>query len=72
MKHGHGTTNDSPRENPKRRDRAAVDAQNAEANRRRAPGRGTPNQLGVTQGQNAEQGNTVEPRNAMESGKIRH
>jgi hypothetical protein len=39
---------------------------------KRARGGGQPNELGVTQGQNGEQGNTREPRNARPPGKLEH
>ena len=72
MRHGHGTTSDSPREKLRRRTQPQRDRKREEANRRRAIAGGQPNELGVTQGQNAEQGNTVRRRNARESGDIRH
>ncbi|HWH70517.1 MAG TPA: hypothetical protein VNT26_14110 [Candidatus Sulfotelmatobacter sp.] len=40
-----------------------------EQNRQRAVGGGQPNELGVTQGQNGEQGETLNPRNAQPIGK---
>jgi hypothetical protein len=49
-----------------------IDRGNEEKNRRRAIGGGTPNELGVLQGQNAEQGNTVDRRNARPPGKLEH
>jgi hypothetical protein len=72
MKHGHGSTNDSPQEKQRRREQPASDEAKAEENRQRSLGGGKPNELGVTQGQNGEQGNTVDPDKAAESGKIRH
>lgn len=72
MRHGHGTTSDSPQERLRRRTQPQIERKKEEANRRRAISGGRPNELGVIQGQNAEQGNTVRRRNAAESGKIRH
>jgi hypothetical protein len=43
-----------------------------EENRQKAIGGGQPNELGVTQGQNGEQGNTTEPRNATPLGRTAH
>jgi hypothetical protein len=40
-----------------------------ERNRKRSLGGGQPNELGVTQGQNGEQGNTMDPRNAQPIGQ---
>jgi hypothetical protein len=40
-----------------------------ERNRQRSQGGGQPNELGVTQGQNGEQGNTLDPRNAQQYGQ---
>jgi hypothetical protein len=39
------------------------DRKKEEQNRRRSIGGGQPNELGILQGQNAEQGNTIDPRN---------
>jgi hypothetical protein len=72
MRHGHGQTSNSAKERRRRARQPAVDRAKEERNRQRARGGGQPNELGVTQGQNAEQGNTIDPRNAQESGKIRH
>jgi hypothetical protein len=43
-----------------------------EKNRQHAAEGGHPNELGVIQGQNAEQGNTVDPQNARPLGKPSH
>ena len=72
MRHGHGTTSNSRKAETRRRIQPVRDRANEEQNRRRAIAGGQPNELGITQGQNAEQGNTVTRRNARESGKIRH
>ena len=72
MRHGHGTTKNNTTERLRRATQPKRDRTNAERNRQRAQGGGQPDDLGVTQGQNGEQGNTVNPRNARESGKIRH
>lgn len=44
-------------------------AQQEERNRQRSQGGGQPNELGVVEGQNGEQGNSVEPRNTKPIGK---
>ena len=72
MRHGHGTTNNSPQEQQRRRVQPARDQAKAEKNRQHSRGDGKPNELGVTQGQNGEQGNTVNPDKNAESGEIRH
>lgn len=72
MRHGHGTTSDAPGEKRRRAAQGRRDMAKEERNRQRAKRGGQPNELGVTQGQNGEQGNTVHGRNAQESGKIRH
>ena len=43
-----------------------------EENRRKSLAGGQPNELGVIQGQNGEQGNTTEPRNAKPIGRPAH
>jgi hypothetical protein len=48
------------------------DRANEEKNRRKAVAGGQPNELGITQGQNGEQGNTVNPRNAKHYGDVAH
>ena len=40
-----------------------------EENRKRAVGGGQPNELGVTQGQNGEQGNSTDPRLNKDTGR---
>lgn len=72
MRHGHGTTSDKPKAKVRRATQGARDMAKEEANRRRAIGGGAPNELGVTQGQNGEQGETVDPRTAYNRGKVRH
>ena len=72
MRHGHGTTSNHPTERARRRGQPKRDRQKEEDNRQRARGGGQPDELGVTQGQNGERGNTTDPRLARESGKIRH
>ena len=72
MRHGHGTTSNNPKERVRRAVQPARDMANAERNRQRAQGGGQADELGVTQGQNGERGNTVNPRLARASGKIRH
>jgi hypothetical protein len=72
MRHGHGTTSNSPEEKVRRKVQPRRQAAREESNRQRAQKGGQPDELGVTQGQNGEQGNTMSPRNARESGKVRH
>ena len=72
MKHGHGTTENNTEEQVRRAVQPKHDAAKEERNRQRAQRGGQPDELGITQGQNGEQGNTVNPRNGKESGKIRH
>lgn len=63
----------SPVTKPKRRQRRRTERklsrERQEQNRRRAVRGGQPNELGITQGQNAEQGNTLDPRNAQPIGQ---
>jgi hypothetical protein len=63
----------------KRQDRLArreqqrtIDRRNEEKNRRKAKGGGQPNELGIVQGQNAEQGNAVDPHFARPLGRPSH
>ncbi len=66
---------DSTKNKTTERQRRAVqdrNRSNEEQNHQRAQGGGQPDELGVTQGQNGEQGNTVNPRPAKDSGQIRH
>jgi hypothetical protein len=72
MRYGHGSTSNSPKEQQRRKEQPAQDEARREQNRRRAIGGGKPNELGVTQGQNGEQGETVNPRDAYDRGKVRH
>jgi hypothetical protein len=72
MNYGHGATSNRRREQARRRGQPSVDRRKEEKNRRRSLGGGKPNEIGVTQGQNGEQGNTVEPRNARDRGKLAH
>ena len=72
MRHGHGTTSNTPQERARRRVQPAREMAKAESNRKRAMRGGQPNELGVTQGQNGEQGNTTNRRNAYDLGKVRH
>jgi hypothetical protein len=72
MRHGHGTTSNSPKQRARRATQPARDIRKAERNRQRARGGGQLNELGITEGQNGEQGNTVNPELGRESGKIRH
>jgi hypothetical protein len=72
MRHGHGTTSNSPKEQVRRATQGEREMQEEEGNRQRAKGGGQPNELGVTQGQNGEQGNAVNSRLTKESGEIRH
>jgi len=72
MKHAHGTTNNRKTERERRSRQPAIDQAKEEQNRQNATGGGNPNEQGITQGQNGEQGNTVEPRNVNHRGKLAH
>lgn len=72
MRHGHGTTNDSPEEKRRRQEQPARDEARREENRQRSTGGGKPNELGVIQGQSGEQGQTTKPETAYNRGKVRH
>ncbi len=72
MEHGHGTTNDGEIEQKRRATQPQHDGAKEEKNRKRAIGGGKTDELGVTQGQNGEQGNTTKPRNAVKGGPSRH
>jgi len=72
MKHGHGTTSDSPKERARRATQPAREMEKEERQRQRAKGGGQPDELGITQGQNGERGNTIAPQTAPARGKIRH
>ena len=63
-------TNKAVRLGRHRRERL-FDRAKEDKNRRNSAG-GKPNELGVTQGQNGEQGNTVVPRNSEPLGKLEH
>ena len=72
MRHGHGTTSDSAKERVRRATQPKKAAADEESNRQRAKKGGQPNESGVIQGQNGEQGNTIHPDKARESGPVRH
>ena len=72
MRHGHGTTKSDTNERVRRAVQPKRDRAKEDQNHQRAQKGGQPDELGVTQGQNGEQGNTVNRRNAKESGAIRH
>jgi hypothetical protein len=55
----------------RRRERSAQSAKE-ELNRRRSIGGGKPNELGVSQGQNGEQGNASDPTFATSIGRSAH
>jgi hypothetical protein len=72
MRHGHGTTSNSQKEQIRRRVQPARDMAKAEKNRRRSIGGGSPDERGVIQGQSGEQGETVNKRDAYNRGPVRH
>jgi hypothetical protein len=72
MKHGHGATSNRTSERVRRNRQRQTDRIQEERNRRKSTGGGQPNELGVTQGQNGEQGNTVDPRNVNYRGHLAH
>jgi hypothetical protein len=72
MKPGAQARELKPQRVARRKAQAKVDRQREEQNRRKAMGGGQPNELGVIQGQNGEQGNTIDPRNAKPLGRSAH
>lgn len=72
MKHGHGTTSNNPKERVRRAIQPKREMEEAEANRQRALGGGKPNELGVLQGQNGEQGPSEQPRQTKGRTPVRH
>ena len=72
MKRGPGPKALKPQRTARRQRQRVTDRTKEEQNRRRATGGGQPNELGVLQGQNAEQGNTTEPRNARSADRPAH
>jgi hypothetical protein len=56
----------------RRRKQRQVLNKKEEQNRRRAMKGGQPNELGIIQGQNAEQGNAVDPRDSKPIGRTAH
>jgi hypothetical protein len=57
-----------PERAARRQRERAVAGSKEEQNRQKSVGGGQTNELGVTQGQNGEQGNTTEPRNTVPVG----
>ena len=72
MKSRSGVTTAKAQRISRRERQPSADRAKEEKNRRKAIAGGQPNELGVTQGQNGEQGNTVRPRNARPLGKLEH
>ena len=72
MKHAHGASGDQPADRIRRQRQPKIDRKNEEKNRGHARRGGEPNQQGITQGQNGEQGNTVDPRNAPQMPYVEH
>ncbi len=72
MRHGHGTTNNSAKEQARRTTQPKRDAAKQEANRQRAQRGGQPNELGITEGQNGEQGNMTDASKARGRTPVRH
>jgi len=56
----------------RRRSQRRMDRINEEKNRQKAVGGGQPNELGITQGQNGEQGNTVHPGRVARYSRVSH
>ncbi|HYG36055.1 MAG TPA: hypothetical protein VEC99_14795, partial [Clostridia bacterium] len=65
MEYRHDSPVTKPKRTVRRRQARQRQQQAEELNRQRAQGGGQPNELGVTQGQNGEQGNTTNPANAQ-------
>jgi hypothetical protein len=72
MRHGHGTTSDSPKDKQRRRAQSDRDVAKEEQHRQRSKGGGQPNGSGITPGQNGEQIGTENPRAAYDRGGVRH
>lgn len=64
MRPGTGQQEPKPRRTHRRARQRVMDRENEERNRLRSLGGGQPDELGILQGQNGEQGNTTQPRNA--------
>src|SRR4051812_7228910 len=69
MKRGPGAAEPKAQRVARRKRQPSRDRSKEERNRRKSLGGGQPNELGVIQGQNGEQGNTTEPRNATDLGR---
>ena len=72
MRHGHGTTNDSPKEKQRRRQQGERDMAKEEQDRQRSQGGGQPNHAGITPGQNGEEIGTTDRRAAYDRGDVSH
>lgn len=72
MRHGHGTTSDSPKDKMRRKGQGTHDAEKQEQHRQRSKGGGQPNEAGIAPGQNGEQTGTSDPRSAYDRGGVRH
>ena len=72
MKRGPGPKPMKPQRVARRQRQRVRNRQKQAMIHRRAVGGGQPNELGVLQGQNAEQGNTVDPRMAQPVGRSAH
>jgi hypothetical protein len=73
MRNTQAVSNDRKKRTERRHQQPRADRANEEKNRRRATGGGQqPDELGITQGQNGELGNTVTPRNAQHYGDVAH
>ena len=68
MKRAHRASSDKPA----RKRQPATDRKNQEKNRGRKKAGEQPNELGIIEGQNGEQGSTVNPRNAPRMPYVEH
>ena len=68
MKRAHPASGDKPA----RKRQPSIDRKNQEKNRGSKRKDGQPNELGIIEGQNGEQGNTVNPRNAPRMPYVEH
>lgn len=65
MEYTHRKPVTKPKRTARRQREREIEQREEEQNRQKSQGGGQPNELGVIQGQNGEQGNTIDPRNAQ-------
>jgi hypothetical protein len=72
MNHRPKAPEPKPQRVARRKRQPGRDRAKEEQNRRRSLGGGQPNELGVVQGQNGEQGNSTVPANSQDIGRQSH